>query len=212
MSTDVSTSTPERVPVEHRVMGLDKRSFPYGLFVLAVFLLATVVAPRVNAAIDWDDPVRAGDQLALTDEIVITPTTGWNVESGFRLDNGHGRSKRRGDPHEQRCDIPRRARRVQRRLRTSCWSRSRRSPAPRTIRPSRSTADPATVTTPAGDVGVIQTYSSVNGDGLIAAFVIDGTGLEVTAYGPPAQMTAAASDIDDMIASIHTVDADGNAS
>ena len=68
------------------------------------------------------------------------------------------------------------------------------------------------MTTPAGDVGVIQTYSSINGDGLIAAFVIDGTGLAVTAYGPPAQMTAAATDIDDMIASIHTVDADGNAS
>ena len=64
--------------------------------------------------------------------------------------------------------------------------------------------DPATITTPAGDVGVIQTYSSVNGDGLVAAFVIDGTGLEITVYGPPAQMTAAADDIHDMIASIRS--------
>ena len=211
MSTDVSTSTPERVPVEHRVMGLDKRSFPYGLFVLAVFLLATVVAPRVNAAIDWDDPVRAGDQLALTDEIVITPTTGWNVESGFRLDNGTvGQSGAAtltsngvtfhvapdafsGDPDQLLEQVEK-------------VTSSTDDPT------FKVEADPATVTTPAGDVGVIQTYSSVNGDGLIAAFVIDGTGLEVTAYGPPAQMTAAASDIDDMIASIHTVDADGNAS
>ena len=36
--------------------------------------------------------------------------------------------------------------------------------------------------------------------------VIDGTGLKVTAYGPPAQMTAAAEDVKDMIASIRTVD------
>ena len=46
--------------------------------------------PRVNAAIDWDDPVEAGDQLALTEDIVFTPTTGWNVESGFRLGDGSG--------------------------------------------------------------------------------------------------------------------------
>ena len=62
--------------------------------------------------------------------------------------------------------------------------------------------DPATVTTPAGDVGVIQGYSSVRGDGLVAAFVIDGTGSKVTAYGPPAQMTSAADDLDDMLTSI----------
>ena len=51
---------------------------------------------------------------------------------------------------------------------------------------------------------MVQTYSSVNGDGVVAAFVIDGTGLKVTAYGPPAQMTAAAPDIDDMITSIRS--------
>ena len=58
---------------------------------------------------------------------------------------------------------------------------------------------------------MIQTYSSVNGDGLIAAFVIDGTGLKITAYGPPAQMRAAAEDIDDMIASIRATASQGSA-
>ena len=59
------------------------------------------------------------------------------------------------------------------------------------------------------DVGVLEAYSSVNGDGLVAAFVIDGTGLEITVYGPPAQMRAAADDVDAMIASITS---DGSAS
>jgi hypothetical protein len=70
--------------------------------------------------------------------------------------------------------------------------------------------DPVTVTTRSGEVGVIQTYSSVRGDGVVAAFVIDGTGIAVTAYGPTAQMQAAAADIDDMVASIGTVDTDGS--
>ena len=72
--------------------------------------------------------------------------------------------------------------------------------------------DPATVTTPTGEVGVIQTYSSVDGDGLVAAFVIDGTGLKITAYGPPTQMRAASENIDDMLASIRNVDAEGSTS
>jgi hypothetical protein len=75
----------ERVPVEHRVLGLDRRSFPFAFTVLAVFLVSTVVIPRINDAIEWDDPVRAGEQLALTDSISFTPTVGWEVESGYRV-------------------------------------------------------------------------------------------------------------------------------
>ena len=53
-----------------------------------MFLVATVLVPRVNDAIAWDDPVRAGEQLALTDTIAFTPATGWNVERGFRVGEG----------------------------------------------------------------------------------------------------------------------------
>lgn len=67
------------------MLGLDRRSFPYALFTVGVFLVATVLVPRVDDAIDWDDPVEAGEQLALAEGIVFTPPTGWNVESGFRV-------------------------------------------------------------------------------------------------------------------------------
>ena len=208
MTTATRPPDDRRVPVEHRLLGLDKRSFPYAFFVLGVFLLATVVIPRINDAIDWDDPVQAGDQLALSDTVVFTPTTGWDVESGYRVGEGgsavtSGRAVLAGDgvmfqvepgdfdgtPAELLDQIEKV---------TSA-----------TDDPTfQADGDPATITTPAGDVGVIQTYSSVNGDGVVAAFVIDGTGVEVTAYGPPAQMTAAASDIDDMIASIRSTKED----
>ncbi|MBY6678921.1 hypothetical protein HQ312_18115 [Rhodococcus sp. BP-316] len=45
-------------------------------------------------------------------------------------------------------------------------------------------------------------------DGVIAAFVLGGTGVDITAYGPPTQMTAALDDVRAMIASIRTVDGD----
>jgi len=200
-----------RVPVEHRFLGLDVRSFPYALFVVGVFLLATVAVPRLDDGLDWDDPVEAGDQLALTADLVFTPAVGWNVEQGFRVESDGSIGKSGpvtliddgvtfqivpGDFDGTPAELLDQIEKV-----TSSTSD-----------PSFTVdGDPATVTTPNGEVGVIQTYSSVDGDGVVAAFVIDGTGLEITAYGPPTQMTAASEDIDDMVASIQQVDTEGSA-
>ena len=199
-------SDERRVPAEHRLLGLDKRSFPYALSVVVVFLLLTVVVPRINTAIAWDDPVRAGDRLALTDGIVFTPTVGWDVESGYRIgDDGSvdqsGKAKVVNDgvtfsiepgsfdgtPAELLDQIEKI---------TSA-----------TDDPSfKVSGDPSTVTTPSGETGVIQSYSSVHDDGVVAAFVIGGTGLEVLAYGPPAQLAASQDEVLDMIGSITTLD------
>jgi hypothetical protein len=204
------SSHERRVPAEHRLLGLDKRSFPYALFVVGVFVLLTVVVPRVNTAIAWDDPVHAGDRLALTGDIVFTPAVGWEVESGYRIGDG-GSVDQSGE-----------AKVVSDGVTFSI------EPAPFDGTPSELldqvekvtsatddpsfmvAGDPATVTTPSGEVGVIQSYSSVNGDGLVAAFVIGGTGLAVLAYGPPAQLSASQDEVRDMIASITTL-GDGRA-
>lgn len=197
------------MPVDHRLLGLDTRTFPLALAVVAVFVLATVVVPRIDAAIGWDDPVRAGERLALSDTVAFTPTTGWNVESGFRVGAGgstvsSGNATVVGDgvtfevvpddfdgtPAELIDQV----------------EKVTSSTGDATF---RADGQPTTVTTADGDVGVLEAYSSVNGDGLVAAFVIDGTGLEITVYGPPAQMRAAADDVDAMIASITS---DGSAS
>ncbi|OZC45896.1 hypothetical protein CH267_28625 [Rhodococcus sp. 06-621-2] len=194
----------QRVPAEHRVLGLDRRTLAPALLVIAVFLVLTVAVPRVDAAIGWNDPVRAGQQLALTDTIAFTPRTGWEVETGFRVgekDRRSGDATVSGDGVTFQVtadsfdgtpdDLVDQVEKV-----TS-----------RTTDPSfRVDGDRATLTTAAGQTGVVQAYSSVRGDGLVAAFVVDGTGLKVTAYGPPTQMTAAATDIKDMISSIQTVD------
>jgi hypothetical protein len=208
MSTSTKDRNDRRVPVEHRLLGLDRRSFPYALFVVGVFLLATVLIPRINDAIDWDDPVQAGDQLALGDTLVFTPTVGWEIESGQRV--GEGTVGKTGEATVVNDGVtfdvvadsfdgtP-----------TELLDQIEKVTSATDDPSFKVDGEPATVTTPAGDVGVIQSYSSLNGDGLVAAFVIDGTGLKITAYGPPAQMNAAAEDIDDMIASIATTDGGG---
>jgi len=206
MSSTTSAPGRERVPVEHRLLGLDRRSFPYALTVVGVFVVLTVVVPRIDDAVDWDDPVRAGDRLALTDSIAVTPPTGWDVEQGFRVApdgrvDGSGQASLSGDgvvvtlvpgdfdgtPAQLLAQVEK-------------VTSSTRDPS------FRVSGEPVTVTTNAGGTGVLQTYSSVRGDGVAAAFVLDGTGVEVTAHGPPAQLRAAGTEIADMIASID----DGN--
>lgn len=199
-----------RVPVEHRLLGLDKRSFPYAFFVIAVFIVAAIVVPRVNDAIAWDDPVVAGDELALTSSIAFTPTIGWNVESGHRL----GKDGAVGQKGEATLV----GEGVNFSIVPDSFDGTPAALLNQITRVTSSTDDstfhvdgtPTTVTTTSGEVGVMQPYSSVRGDGLVAAFVIDGTGLKTTVFGTPAQMSLATADIDAMIASIRTLEGSGS--
>ncbi len=201
----------ERVPVEHRLFGIDKRTMPLGLVVLGVFVLATVVVPRVDRAVAWGDEVQAGEQLRVAAEVVFTPTAGWNVESGFRADGG-GSAVDSGPAivvsdgvvffveassfNGGASDLLEQVEKV---------TSSVDDPS------FRVEGDPASVTTDDGVVGVVQSYSSVRGDGVVAAFVIDGTGVKVTAYGPPQQMTAAADDVHAMVTSIRRTNQEDDA-
>lgn len=194
----------ERVPAEHRVLGLDRRTLPPALFVVAVFIVLTIVVPRVNASIGWNDPVLAGEQLALTDTIAFTPTAGWDVETGFRVG--------RDDPRSGDATISGEG--VTFEVSSDSFDGTPEQLVDQVAKVTSRTSDPSfradgnrsTLTTTTGQVGVVQPYSSLRGDGVIAAFVIDGTGVKVTSYGPPNQMSAAADNIRDMIASIKTVD------
>lgn len=206
MPSSTVRATPPGIPPEHRLLGMDRRTFPLALFVVAIFLASTVLIPQVDAAIEWDDPVAAGDQIALSETITFVPTTGWNVEEGFRVGQGSASSDGgaavlagegitfsivpgsfEGTPSELLEQVEK----VTSRTRDPTFQASGSS---------------TTITTTAGDAGVLQPYSSIKGDGIIAAFVIDDTGLKVTAYGPPTQMRSAAPDVRAMIASIRSTD------
>jgi hypothetical protein len=202
MPSDAVHARVLRVPPEYRLLGIDRRTLPFALFTVVVFILATVVLPRVDSALSWDDPVVAGEQFALTETITFVPSPGWNVELGFRADGnvvdsgaavvtGHGVTLSiepgafDGEPRE---------------LLDQVEKVTSRSMDP----PFQFSGAVTTITTANGAVGVAQSYSSLIGEGAVAAFVIEGTGLKITTYGPAQQVRAAADDVDAMISSIRS--------
>lgn len=80
------TATPHGwVPVEHRFLGLDRRTFPPALIALVIALLLAYGLPAVNAAVPWHNEIRAGDRLDLGDGATAIPPVGWQLESGTLL-------------------------------------------------------------------------------------------------------------------------------
>ncbi|GAB3146949.1 hypothetical protein GCM10027258_39570 [Amycolatopsis stemonae] len=70
------------VPVEHRFLGLDRRTFAPALIVLGIALLLSYGLPALDAAIPWRTEIRAGDVLDLGDGATAVPPVGWQLESG----------------------------------------------------------------------------------------------------------------------------------
>ena len=73
-----------RVPVEHRWLGLDRRTFGYALAALLVYAMWAGVMPWLNARIPWRDPIVAGDVIQVTPAVTMVPAVGWNLVSGLR--------------------------------------------------------------------------------------------------------------------------------
>jgi hypothetical protein len=64
------------------------------------------------------------------------------------------------------------------------------------------TSGASTFVTRDGLTGVLETYAAERTEGVIAALVVEGQGLQIQAVGPPAQLPGYASSIEDMIGSI----------
>jgi hypothetical protein len=73
-----------RVPVEHRFFGLDQRTIPFAAAAAAVWLLWAIVLPQIDERIAWDDPIRAGQRIQVTDDVTFAPAEGWGLLSGLR--------------------------------------------------------------------------------------------------------------------------------
>lgn len=81
----------EWVPVEHRFLGLDRRTFKVGFIALGLALVLIYGLQGLNAAIPWHNEIRAGQVLDLGGGATAVPPTGWKLESGT-LTGGSGAS------------------------------------------------------------------------------------------------------------------------
>lgn len=195
---------PDWVPVERRWLGMDRRTLlPAGLVSLLVAVTFWVL-PAIDSATAIDDPIVAGDVLRV-DTIQFTPATGWNLEQGLRAgtaDSGTYPEQAVLTKNSVTFDV-----------RTGAFSGSPRDLVEQIKRNNDKlgkdgadvqTGELTTFATDAGEKGVLARFRSTATEGLIGALVTDGTGVQITVYGPIglADDTELENDIVAMIRSI----------
>ena len=196
------------VPVEHRVLGLDRRSFKPAVIALAVALVLAYGLPAVNAAVPWDNRIQAGDVLDLGGGATAVPPTGWQLESGTLT----------GDTRVNAAGLLIRLARGGSTI-VLTGSAFTGSAAEFLDQVQRSDGDDTpgldgtrgTVTTGSGLVGVVQGRSWPGGDGLDAAFKVSaGSAAEIEAAPallvrvatPPGQFEQVRGEISALLGSI----------
>lgn len=191
------SAPPGHVPVEHRLLGLDRRTIPLALFVLAVMLVYTVILPAIDDATAWNDETAAGDVIDLGEGVTFVPPVGWELTDGFRVGDepagglpidgsaviGNGgvrvvveRSGFDGSADELLDQVNR--------------TRTRSNAAPN--RGFKVTGPRSTVTTASGISGVSEAYTSTTGEGRVLAFTLDGGDAGTTPTGVVVTIDAAA--------------------
>ena len=175
---------PPRVPVDRRVAGLDRALFVPALVAIGIWVLWAFVVPHLTLRSSTDEQVRAGDRLALTEDLAVTPPTGWSLLSGFTtadqpasgpsgsvaVSNGAVTVQVSADDFSGRPPSPR-------------PGRARRDRHRRQRRPGVSSGR-STVDIPSGLTGVSEAFTRPGAEGRLVAFVDDGTGIVVQVRAP----------------------------
>jgi hypothetical protein len=194
-----------RVAVEHRFLGLDKRTLPLALVVAGLWLLWAVILPWVEGGVAWDDPIRPGDRVRLTDEVSFAPTTGWGLTRGLRTSD----SPASGDKSTPSVTVQKDG--ISLIARQGAWDGTPRALLNRITKLTTTesggedfhlTTGTTTIHTSSGETGVLEGFRSPRVEGLVAAFVFDGQGVQIQAVGPPGQLARHSKDIGRMLASV----------
>ena len=172
---------------------------------VAVWLLWTVVLPWIDGRIAWDDTIRAGERVRLTDDVTFAPAPGWGLLAGLRTTDMTSSGQTSTGQVELTNDgvlfivergawdgTPRALRDQITKITTTEAGKKgfELSTRPTSIRPA------------SGVDGVLEGFKTPRSEGLIAAFVFGDTGLQVQAVGAPAQLADRSEEIGRMIASI----------
>lgn len=194
------------VPVEHRIAGIDRRTILPALLVLALALIAGTVLPRINASLKADDPVKAGDVMNLGKGLVMVPATGWQVESGFRTTDTPAAGTAAGAPPVKLTQGT-----VVLTVSVDPFTGTpdelldavnEITTATKGIDKFSTTGDRTTVTTSSGITGVVENFTGNEVQGKLAAFVVDGNGITVSAVGVPDDIALYQAQIEAMVESI----------
>jgi hypothetical protein len=197
------------VPVERRFLGLDRRTLaPAGLVALLV-ALALWIVPGIDDAVPVENPIRAGDVIQVGPGVEFVPVTGANLVDGLRRGEATAAA---GYPDHVVLTYQG----ITFRVVADTYDGSpaqllaqirKNNEGFRDNGGFRVTGDPATLTTSAGDRGVIAHFDGTEAKGLVAAFVLGRTGVEIIAIGPESVDQSSAPAVTEMIRSVRAVPA-----
>jgi len=163
--------------------------------------------PAIDSAVTSDDPTVAGDRLAVTESVSFTAPQGWNIDSGFRIDD-RGASDSlpaveltsgttvvvadadnfTGTADELLSQV-------------DAVSLATNGSSALAISGARQP-----ITTNGGLTGVQVNFDTPQRAGSVTTFVVDGKGIRIRVAGSPDQIAARSQEIADMIASLGTTE------
>jgi hypothetical protein len=202
------------VPVERRWLGLDKRTIPPALIAIALIAVFAAILPAVDRAIDYDREIEAGDVVDLGSGVTFVPAVGWGFPDGLLVSDDsvggteavshlsatliHGGTSFSAitGPFDGTANE----------LLDNILSLNE---AYQSIDTSKYTSDRVTATTNDGVAGIAQGFVGVDVEGVIAAFVIDGVGIEFVVSGPPGSLEENTDAIYRMIGSLSKDETEG---
>ncbi|MGV9713289.1 hypothetical protein ACWDTI_21790 [Gordonia sp. NPDC003424] len=191
------------IPVDKRRFGMDSRTILPGIVVLVIGLVLAFVPAMIDSSVNYDDPVRAGDVMAVGDRVTFTPATDWDVREGLRT----GEALPDGS-YPPTATVANGG--VAFQVHTAPYSGSPEELLDQIRRTNEALGDVApnvgtkasAIKTDDGHEGLIAEYEAPSGQGAIAAFVSDGLGVQVVAAAPPEYEHASVEQIARMIQSI----------
>jgi hypothetical protein len=203
------------VPVEDRILGIDKRTIVPSLAVLVFVVLMAVVLPAVDESVAYDDPIVAGDVMDLVGgRLTFVPAPGWNRVDGSLV--GEGAPEAVGSASNVVTGD------VSVAITTGAFDGTADELLDQINEVNGALQDPRglgsagprqEVTTPGGLTGVAETFTGLDERGLAAAFVVDvdGTsvGVEVVVRGSVEAMNDHFEEITTMLDSMALGQGDG---
>lgn len=183
-ATSPPVAPPGWVPAERRWWGFDRLSLRPALAVLAFVLVAHFGLPAVNAALSYDEETAAGDRMLLSSGVSFVAAPGWSIESGIV----------EGDEPVS-GSLPRTTVLTSEEVSFTVTVGAFDGDLPALMEQLKKTTDATGgglhITSAAhgirnadGEDGLLARYGGVGADGVLAAYVHDGMGVEVTSTGP----------------------------
>ena len=172
------------------MLGLDRRKMAGTLAVLALVVLWAVIAPHVDSSIRHDNEAAPGEVFDVGSGVTIVPPARWQVETQNALTEGslvvhNGGVSVTVTVGTFDGDLP-----------------DLMDSANESLDIQEITSAQSTITTTAGSSGLVEAYTGIREQGIVAVFAEDGVGVEIEAVGPDPQVTRFADEITEMILSL----------